>query len=187
MVVLKRTLSPFAVAVLIGVLALVGLLAYGLSQNEPDRGIESAIARGEAKQAPEFTAERLDGGGKASLSDYRGKVVVLNFWASWCRPCRDESPLLDRWHERISARGRGTVLGVDVLDVADDARKFVREYDLGYPMLRDGDGEVLGEYGVIAYPETFVIDRRGRIVASRRGPVDERFMRREVAPLLEPS
>ena len=79
------------------------------------------------------------------------------------------------------------MLGVDVLDVADDAREFVREYDLGYPMLRDGEGEVLGEYGVIAYPETFVIDRRGRIVASRRGPVDEAFMRREVAPLLEPS
>ena len=79
------------------------------------------------------------------------------------------------------------MLGVDVLDVADDAREFVREFDLGYPMLRDGDGEVLGEYGVIAYPETFVIDRRGRIVASRRGPVDEAFMRREVAPLLEPA
>ena len=79
------------------------------------------------------------------------------------------------------------MLGVDVLDVTDDARDFVREYDLGYPMLRDGEGEVLGQYGVIAYPETFVIDRGGRIVASRRGPVDEAFMRREVAPLLEPS
>ena len=108
---------------------------------------------------------------------------MLNFWASWCEPCRDESPLLDRWHEKVSAGGRGTVLGVDVLDVSDDARDFVREFDLSYPMLRDGDGEVLGDYGVIAYPETFVIDRRGRIVASRRGPVDEAFMRREVAPL----
>ena len=95
---------------------------------------------------------------------------MLNFWASWCEPCRDESPLLDRWHEKVSAGGSGTVLGVDVLDVTDDAREFVREYGLGYPMLRDGEGEVLGDYGVIAYPETFVIDRRGRIVASRRGP-----------------
>jgi cytochrome c biogenesis protein CcmG/thiol:disulfide interchange protein DsbE len=185
-VTVKRTLSPFALAAIAGVVALVALLAYGLSQNEPDRGIESAIARGEAKDAPEFTAERLEGGGKGSLADYRGKVVVLNFWASWCEPCRDESPLLDRWHEKLSAGGRGTVLGVDVLDVADDARKFVREYDLGYPMLRDGEGEVLGQYGVIAYPETFVIDHRGRIVASRRGPVDDAFMRREVATLLEP-
>jgi cytochrome c biogenesis protein CcmG/thiol:disulfide interchange protein DsbE len=182
-----KRLPPFAVAAIAGVLALVGLLAYGLSQNEPDRGIERAIARGEAKKAPEFTAQRLDGRGEHSLADFRGQVVVLNFWASWCEPCRAESPLLDRWHERAVKAGTGTVLGVDVLDVADDAREFVREYDLGYPMLRDGDGDVLGEYGVIAYPETFVIDRRGRIVASRRGPVDEAFMRREVAPLLEPS
>jgi cytochrome c biogenesis protein CcmG/thiol:disulfide interchange protein DsbE len=182
-----KRLSPFAVAVIAGVLALVGLLAYGLSQNEPDRGIERALARGEAKEAPGFTAPRLEGGGSRSLADYRGQVVVLNFWASWCDPCREESPLLDRWHRKAIAAGTGTVLGVDVLDVADDARDFVREYGLDYPMLRDGDGDVLGEYGVIAYPETFVIDRRGRIVASRRGPVDEAFMRREVAPLLEPS
>ena len=77
------------------------------------------------------------------------------------------------------------MLGVDVLDVSDDARDFVREFGLDYPMLRDGEGEVLGRYGVVAYPETFVIDREGRIVASRRGPVDEKFMRDEVQPLLE--
>jgi cytochrome c biogenesis protein CcmG, thiol:disulfide interchange protein DsbE len=175
----KRFASPFAVAAILGLLALVGLLAYGLSENEPEAA--------KTGKAPGFTADRLDGKGKGSLADYRGKVVVLNFWASWCEPCRDESPLLDRWHERISAGGRGTVLGVDVLDVTDDARKFVREYDLGYPMLRDGEGELLGRYGVIAYPETFVIDRRGQIVASRRGPVDDAFMEREVAPLLGPS
>ena len=106
-VAVKRFLSPFAVAAIAGVLALVGLLAYGLSQNEPDRGIESAIARGEAKDAPDFTADRLEGGGKGSLADYRGKVVVLNFWASWCEPCRDESPLLDRWHEKVVRRRPG--------------------------------------------------------------------------------
>ena len=98
---------------------------------------------------------------------------MLNFWASWCEPCRDESPLLDRWHARASKGGRGTVLGVDVLDVSDDARDFVREFGLDYPMLRDGEGEVLEPYGVVAYPETFVIDRKGRIAATRRGPVDE--------------
>ena len=63
----------------------------------------------------------MGGGGDASLADYRGKVVVLNFWASWCEPCKAESPLLERWHRRISSRG-GTVLGVDMLDITDDAR-----------------------------------------------------------------
>ncbi len=156
---MTRARSPFAIAAVLGVVALLGLLAYGLSQNEPDSEIEQALDRGERKRAPSFTLDRLSGGGEGSLADYRGKVVVLNFWASWCEPCREESPLLDRWHERVSAGGRGTVLGVDVLDVSDDAREFVREYRLGYPMLRDGEGEVLRDYGVVAYPETFVIDR----------------------------
>jgi cytochrome c biogenesis protein CcmG/thiol:disulfide interchange protein DsbE len=180
---MRRVLSPIPIAVIVGVAALVGLLAYGLSANEPDRGIERAIAEGERKPAPKVDLPRLSGGGRGSLADYRGKVVVLNFWASWCDPCREESPLLERWHMRMATRN-GTVLGVDVLDVSSDARAFAREYRLTYPMLRDKDGETLDEFGVIAYPETFVIDRRGRIAASRRGPVDEEFLRARVEPLL---
>jgi cytochrome c biogenesis protein CcmG, thiol:disulfide interchange protein DsbE len=109
--------------------------------------------------------------------------VLLNVWASWCQPCRQESPLLERWQRRISPRG-GTVLGVDVLDVSGDARSFVRRYGLSYPQLRDGGGDTLSRYGVVAYPESFVIDRRGRIAATRRGPVDERFLREQLLPLL---
>ncbi len=79
------------------------------------------------------------------------------------------------------------MLGIDALDVDGDARAFVREYGLTYPMLRDPEGESLIDYGVVGYPETFVIDERGRIVALRRGAVDERWMRENVAPLLERS
>jgi cytochrome c biogenesis protein CcmG, thiol:disulfide interchange protein DsbE len=182
-----KRLSPFAVAAVVGVVALLGLLAYGLFASDPDRGIDDALARGETIEAPAFDLERLSGGGRESLADYRGKVVVLNAWASWCKPCREESPLLERWHRRISRDGQGTVLGIDALDVDSDARDFVREYDLTYPMLRDPEGGSLIDYGVVGYPETFVIDRRGRIVAARRGPVDERWLQAEVAPLLERS
>jgi cytochrome c biogenesis protein CcmG/thiol:disulfide interchange protein DsbE len=175
--------SPVAIAAIVAVAALLGLLAYGLSQNEPDRGIEQALARGERKAAPGFELPLLRREGKKSLADYKGGVVVLNFWASWCDPCRAESPLLQRWHKRLVDRG-ATVLGVDVLDVASDARDFAKKYRLTYPMVRDGDGDVLGKWGVVAYPETFVIDAHGRIAASRRGPVDEAFMRERVAPLL---
>jgi cytochrome c biogenesis protein CcmG, thiol:disulfide interchange protein DsbE len=181
---MRGLLSPIAIAVVCAALALIGLLAYGLASNEPDSSIDDALARGERREAPALSLPRLSGGGRSSLADYRGKVVLLNFWASWCEPCREESPLLERWHKRISKRG-GTVLGVDVLDVSSDAREFIREYRLTYPMLRDRDGDSQGKFGVVGYPETIAIDRQGRVAAIRRGPVDQRWLREKAAPLLE--
>lgn len=181
---MQRLRSPFVIAVLVGVAALLGLLVYGLSSTSPDRGIEDSLAKGERKAAPDFDLPRLEGGGRRTLADYRGKVVVLNVWGSWCDPCRSEAPLLERWHKRIARDGRGTVLGVDVLDNTPDARAFIREYRLTYPQLKDPEDEVRPAYGAAGVPETIVIDTRGRVAAIRRGPVDDAFMRREVAPLL---
>jgi len=180
---MRRLVSPVPIAVVLAVIALLALLAYGVSSTGNDASIEEAIASGERPRAPAIALPRLDGRGTGSLGEHRGRVVVLNYWASWCDPCRAESPLLERWHRRIARRG-GTVLGIDVLDVTSDARAFVRRYGLTYPMLRDADGETQREFGVVAYPETLVIDRAGRIAAVERGPVDEAFMRREVEPLL---
>ena len=181
---MRRVLSPIPLAVLGTLTALVVLLAYGLASNQPDRSLEDAAARGEREAAPGFELPRLFGAGEQRLTDYRGQVVVLNFWASWCEPCRTESPLLERWHRRISRDRRGTVLGIDGQDVSDDARGFVREYGLSYPMLHDGPGDLREPFGVLGYPETFVIDRAGRVAAVRRGPVNEEFMREQVLPLL---
>jgi cytochrome c biogenesis protein CcmG/thiol:disulfide interchange protein DsbE len=111
-------------------------------------------------------------------------VVVLNFWASWCGPCREESPLLDRWHRRLE-RSNALVLGVNVEDVRSDAEAFVRKHDLTFPSLRDREGTTARRFGVSGYPETLVLDRQGRIAAARRGPVDETFMREEVQPLVK--
>jgi cytochrome c biogenesis protein CcmG/thiol:disulfide interchange protein DsbE len=180
----KRLLSPLPVALLTGLLALFALLTYGLVSTEAgqDAGQSSRLSVGQP--APPLSLPRLEGGGQASLADFRGQVVVLNFWASWCEPCRDESPLLQRWHERLRRSG-GTVVGVDVLDVSSDARAFAARYGLRYPLLRDRDGESLRQFEVAGQPWTFVLDRSGRIAAVRRGPVDERFMRTEVLPLTE--
>ena len=169
---------PSAVVVLVvaGVAGLIALLAYGVASESPDKSVDG-------EPAPDFSLPPLEGGPERSLSDWRGQVVVLNYWASWCEPCRDESPLLERWHKRISKRN-ATVLGVDVLDVTSDALDFIDEYGLTYPQLRDKDGSTQEDFGIVAYPETFVIDREGRIAASRRGPVDEEFLRGSVLPLL---
>jgi cytochrome c biogenesis protein CcmG/thiol:disulfide interchange protein DsbE len=179
----KRLASPASVVALAAALALFGLLAYGVLSNGDDSGIDEAIADGKRPDSPDLVLPRLDGPGRASLDDYRGKVVVLNFWASWCAPCRDEAPVLERWHKRIASQG-GTVLGVDALDADDDAREFVRRFGITYPNLRDVSGENLRPFGIAAYPETFVIDKRGRIAALVRGPVTEAFLNREVPPLL---
>jgi cytochrome c biogenesis protein CcmG/thiol:disulfide interchange protein DsbE len=181
---MRSLLAPIPIAVLALVVALVALLGYGLASNEPDRGVERALGAGEREPAPEVELPRLNGEGKGSLADYRGKVVVLNFWASWCTPCKVESPLLQRWHERLAKKG-GLVLGVDVQDISGDARDFVDEYGLTYPMLRDGPGDLRDDFGILGLPESFVIDRRGRIAAVVRGVVDDDFMREQVAPLLE--
>jgi cytochrome c biogenesis protein CcmG, thiol:disulfide interchange protein DsbE len=183
---MRRMLAPLPIAVICAVVALLVLLAYGLASKQGDSGIDQAVARGERDPAPALRLTRLDGGGRQSLADYRGKVVVLNFWASWCDPCRRESPLLERWHGKISKR-QGTVLGVDVRDVTSDARTFVRRYRLSYPMLRDREGGSQGDYGVVGYPESVVIDRRGRIAAVKRGPVDDAWLRLHVEPLLKES
>jgi cytochrome c biogenesis protein CcmG/thiol:disulfide interchange protein DsbE len=181
---MMRFLGPLPLAVVLGVLALLGVLTYGVTSSGHNETVDKALAAGRRVPAPALTLSPLVAAAPTSLSDYRGKVVVLNFWASWCVPCRDESPLLQRWHERIRSQG-GTVLGVNALDVRSDARAFVKEYGLTYPMLRDGSSGSSDAFGVVGYPETFVIDRRGRIAAVTHGPVDEADMRRQVLPLLQ--
>jgi cytochrome c biogenesis protein CcmG/thiol:disulfide interchange protein DsbE len=182
---LRRAPLGFSM-VFVGVAALFGLLVYGVRVAGPGHSIDDAIARGQRPAAPAITLPRLEGGATAALADYRGTVVVLNYWASWCTPCRQESPLLERWHKRISAR-RGTVLGVDSLDVTADALAFIRGFRLTYPMLRDRDGDTQKRFGVTGYPETLILDRHGRISALQRGPVDDAFLRRTVLPLLTES
>jgi cytochrome c biogenesis protein CcmG, thiol:disulfide interchange protein DsbE len=172
-----------AVSVIAAATALLALLAYGVASQGTDTTIDDALAEGERVEAPDASLAVLGRGGEGSLADYRGKVVVLNFWASWCPPCVDELPLLERTQRRLESRG-ATVLGVNYKDLPEDALGFVRRFGISFPNLRDRDGEYAERFAAVAFPETFVIDRRGRIAATRRGPVDRRWLDRTLPRLL---
>ena len=163
--------------------ALVGLLAYGLVSERQDISIDQAVVEGRRVDAPVATLPRLGEDREASLADFRGNVVLLNFWASWCDPCVEKLPLLERTHRSISDRD-ALVLGNNYKDITGDALAFARRYDLTFPNLRDPDGRFAEEYGSRAFPETFIIDRDGRVADRRRGPVDQAWIDEHLIPLL---
>lgn len=125
------------------------------------------------KPAPPFTLKRLESDTKLSLRSLRGKPVVINFFASWCPPCKAESPALERLWRQWRTEGV-VLLGVDYNDPTSDARRFVERHGLTYPIVRDRSGAVGDRYDLSGVPETFVVDRRGRLVVHLLGPVDER-------------
>jgi len=158
------------VAAVAVVAALLGLLAWKVAQGDSE--VASELRRGGAPQAPAFTLERLDGNGELSLAALRGKTVVLNFWASWCGPCRDEMPLLEQGSMRW--KGKNVVfVGVDARDVRSDARSFLERYGVTYPNVYDGKGSLIGRYGVTAFPETYFIDVAGKVRWRIAGAVEE--------------
>ncbi len=176
----KRRILP-AIVALAGA-GLVALLIYGVSHQAASRTLDEMVATGRYPPAPSASASLpvLGGDGKSSLASLHGKVVVLNFWASWCHPCEQEAPLLERTQASLSHSG-GTVLGVTYLDASPDSRSFVRHYHLSYPNLRDNTGTFAHSYGTDQLPETFVIDRQGRIVAISRGEIDQGFINQALA------
>lgn len=147
--------------VAVAVVAFIAFLAWGLA-NSGDGGIA------EGEPVPTATLPTLPPGGEGSLADYRGDWVLLNVWASWCIPCREESPALDRF-EREN-REAITVLGVDTRDLTDDALAFLEQYDITYDQLRDASGEYADDLETTGVPESFLVDPDGNLVAHFPGP-----------------
>ena len=160
-----------AQGVAIGLVALLFiLLAWSLLHDEGGDLMKRAN-RGDRPSAPDFTLERLDEKGALHLSSLRGKAVVLNVWASWCGPCKEEAPYLEEVWQRNRHRGL-VVVGLDAKDFRADARRFAGRYELSFPLVYDGPGNTIDGYGVTGFPETFVIDREGKVVAGFAGAVD---------------
>jgi cytochrome c biogenesis protein CcmG/thiol:disulfide interchange protein DsbE len=150
-----------AVALVAG---LFGLLVWKVVQQ--DEGAATKLGRGQTPPAPSFRLDRLDRPGELSLAAFRGRPVIINFWASWCDPCEDEAPLLEGVWTRYRDRGL-VVLGVDANDLKGAARRFARKNRMSYPLAYDGQGETLTGYGVAAFPETFFVAPNGKLVCER--------------------
>ena len=170
-------MSARTLAVFLGVLALVGLLGYGLVAKG-----DGTLAVGDPIPTTELPV--LGGEASGSLADQRGRWALVNVWASWCVPCREEAPALQRFYERH--RGQGfEIVGIDTQEPAEDGLEFVDEFGLTYPQLHDGPGEFADELKTTGVPENFLVDPEGDVALLRPGPVTETYLDDEIAPLIE--
>ena len=166
--------------------AFVALLAYGLTTKATNSSIDDALSRGEAIPAPGFTLSALAHGrdsgpawdkaaadGEVSLSELRGTPLVLNFWASWCAPCRAEAQVLEKAYTRQAVEDDVLFVGLDAQDAREDARDFISQFGLTFPHVRDSGNDTQRAWGVTGLPETYFIAADGRVVGHVIGTVDE--------------
>jgi cytochrome c biogenesis protein CcmG, thiol:disulfide interchange protein DsbE len=163
---LRLGAQALSVALVAGLLA---LLVWKVAHQVGDATVAGEVHKGKTPAAPTFDLPRLEGGGTLASASLLGKAQVVNFWASWCVPCRDEAALLQQASQRYG--GRLAVIGIDHQDFAGDARGFVRRYGLTYPSVVDKGDKLYTRYGLTGVPETFCTDRRGRVVAHVPGAV----------------
>ena len=148
--------------ILVPAVAFLGLLAVALINNSPPPQVGDL--------APSFEAELLTGDGELALEDLRGKPVVINFWASWCVPCKDEAPMLSEGNARYG--DQVTFVGIDIRDARSSALEFIERYDLDYLHVRDEDLAIYDDFGLTGQPETFFLDEKGVILEHVAGPLD---------------
>jgi cytochrome c biogenesis protein CcmG, thiol:disulfide interchange protein DsbE len=177
----------YALPIILSCLAVAFLaaLAYGVSSQKTNSSIDNLVARGEYPLAPNAAVALPVLGSKASesLHAFRGKVVLLNIFASWCEPCQSEAPVLEHAQRMLAAHG-GTVLGITYLDNPPADEAFVRQYHLTYPVLRDVSGSYVHAFGTTGVPESFVINRAGRIQALLREPLTAQWIARTLPRIL---
>ncbi len=176
---IRRFLVPGVVILVIAGFA--ALLAAGLSMDEPLTGASGAARV--SRPANDFTLP-LFSGGEITLSSLKGDPVVINFWASWCDPCRDEAPALEKAWQLYRDRGV-TFIGVDLQDTEEAALAFIEEFGITYPNGPDLNGRIMIDYGVGGIPVTFFVDREGMIASRWVGPVDENMLVERIEELLE--
>jgi cytochrome c biogenesis protein CcmG/thiol:disulfide interchange protein DsbE len=167
--------SPWTYVVFAGVAALLALLIYGVAIKSGGNKFDNALAEGKRLPAPARENRVLNDTGTKSVTDFHGKVVLLNFWASWCEPCKAESPAIERAYKKYGKDGL-VVLGANVDDLSKDANKFYVENHLSFPVVRYSSTNATKDFGTKRMPETFVIDRDGKVAALQRFQVDDEWL-----------
>lgn len=179
-----RRLAVPGLVVLVA-LALLALLVFGVARNTANTSLDAQLAKGIQPVAPdaELTLPILGRAGTEDLADLRGKVVVVNVFASWCVPCAAEASVLEQAQKQLAPRD-ATVLGVTYLDAPPDSERFVNAHGISYPVVRDVDGNLTRAFGATGVPETYVINRQGKVAAIRRYQINRRWLDSTLAPLL---
>lgn len=171
--------------VIVAAAALLALLGFGVAHQGSDSSIDAAVRKGDLPMAPNsnLALPVLGAAGTEKLADLRGKVVILNVFASWCDPCKAEAPILELEQKRLAGHN-ATILGVTYLDNSSDSQSFVRRQHITYPVVRDVSGNFVRSFGTTGVPETFVINRQGRIAALRRFQLDSQWLAQTLPPIL---
>lgn len=164
-------------AVLAGLLTVLAMLGLAVARDRPPWSVPLV-----GGTAPDFALQLFDGR-TLRLSDLRGRVVVVNFWASWCTACKQESPVLQWAWQTYGPRGV-VLVGINVWDRRDDALAMIREFGKTYPNGPDSSGKILQDYGVTGIPETFIIDRGGGIARKHLGAVTRELLATQLEALL---
>ncbi|MDE3133280.1 MAG: TlpA family protein disulfide reductase [Acidobacteriota bacterium] len=183
---MRRFVVPGGISLV--VVALLAVLAYGLSNRGPSNGLAAQVSRGARPAAPNATMrlQLLGSSARESLASLRGKVVLVNVFAGWCPPCTTEAPIL-RNAQRLLARNDGTVVGVTFQDSSTDARSYMQKNGLAFPVLLDPGDTFTRSWGVNAPPETFILNREGKVVAARPYEVTAKWVSQALTKVLRES
>jgi cytochrome c biogenesis protein CcmG/thiol:disulfide interchange protein DsbE len=181
---LRRFMIPGVIVVV--AVGAVALLIYGVSNHTDTASIDYKVASGHYPKAPHYTEKLpvLGSSATRSLASFKGKVVVMNVWASWCEPCQAEAPMFGRYESTLRKEG-ATFVGVTFQTSPGQAESFNRRYGITYPSLRDVSGDFSHSFGTFQVPETFIISRQGKIEALMRNAVTEQWLSQNLKKVLK--